>query len=414
MKKALIIAHDFPPLNSIGAQRPYSWYKYFQENNIYPVIIARNSKVTNEEDIHDISKSDEIYLIDCENHLREQVGKIPLIGRFLRKTLTFLEYLLKWKTLKFDFTKHLYISARNHLKNNQFDVIIATGEPWILFKYARNLSDEFNIPWIADYRDGWNTNVKLEYSYFSRFLSKFYFLNLEKKTINSATLLSFSDPCEAIKMNKITTMKKIIIPLNGYDNELISGLSESHAPNDILTISYAGTIYDFQDLESFLIGLDNFIKKSGFTKVRVNLFGSKNNQTTINRIKEVNKDLFEYIHLTAKIPQEEVLNHLNNSHVLLLLSSNKHVALPAKIFEYIGLERLILVSTNDHSDVERFVNETNSGIICIDSDDVYNSLVTIYDKFKNDSNFKVSIPEKENYSRKHQAKVFCDEIKKII
>ena len=62
-------------------------------------------------------------------------------------------------------------------------------------------------------------------------------------------------------MDKITTVKKIITPLNGYDNELIGGLSESHAPNDILTISYAGTIYDFQDLESFLIGLDNFIKK---------------------------------------------------------------------------------------------------------------------------------------------------------
>ncbi|MDB4682749.1 hypothetical protein OAE89_01635, partial [Crocinitomicaceae bacterium] len=61
-----------------------------------------------------------------------------------------------------------------------------------------------------------------------------------------------------------------------------------------------------------------------------------------------------------------------------------------------------------------FVNETNSGLICNDSDDVYNSLVTIYDKFKNDSNFKVSIPDKEKYSRKYQAKVLCDEIKNIV
>ena len=53
-------------------------------------------------------------------------------------------------------------------------------------------------------------------------------------------------------------------------------------------------------------------------------------------------------------------------------------------------------------------------MICADSDDVYNSLVTIYDKFKNDSNFKVSIPDKEKYSRKHQAKVLCDEIKNIV
>ena len=41
-KKILILCNDFPPVNSIGADRPYSWYKYFHEFNLYPIVITKN------------------------------------------------------------------------------------------------------------------------------------------------------------------------------------------------------------------------------------------------------------------------------------------------------------------------------------------------------------------------------------
>jgi len=41
MKKVLILAYDFAPYNSIGAQRPLSWFKYFHEYEIVPVVITR-------------------------------------------------------------------------------------------------------------------------------------------------------------------------------------------------------------------------------------------------------------------------------------------------------------------------------------------------------------------------------------
>ena len=40
--KALILCNDFPPLNSIGAQRPYSWYKYFKRYGIDVTVITQN------------------------------------------------------------------------------------------------------------------------------------------------------------------------------------------------------------------------------------------------------------------------------------------------------------------------------------------------------------------------------------
>lgn len=41
MKKVLILAYDFPPYVSVGGLRPYSWYKYLHQSDVYPIVITR-------------------------------------------------------------------------------------------------------------------------------------------------------------------------------------------------------------------------------------------------------------------------------------------------------------------------------------------------------------------------------------
>jgi hypothetical protein len=52
----------------------------------------------------------------------------------------------------------IYHAASEQLQKHTCHAIIATGEPFVLFRYAKKLSERFNIPWVADYRDGWSTN----------------------------------------------------------------------------------------------------------------------------------------------------------------------------------------------------------------------------------------------------------------
>ena len=40
--KALILCNDFPPINSIGSERPYSWFLYFKVNGIDPIVVTKN------------------------------------------------------------------------------------------------------------------------------------------------------------------------------------------------------------------------------------------------------------------------------------------------------------------------------------------------------------------------------------
>jgi len=41
MKKLLILAYDFPPYVSVGGLRPYAWYKYLHEFDVFPVVVTR-------------------------------------------------------------------------------------------------------------------------------------------------------------------------------------------------------------------------------------------------------------------------------------------------------------------------------------------------------------------------------------
>ena len=148
-------------------------------------------------------------------------------------------------------------------------------------------------------------------------------------------------------------------------------------------------------------GLNKFIDTNPGVKIKVNLYGNKGNIKILKRISTVNPELINYFNLSPRMTQEEVIKKLNNSHVLLLLASKKHVALPAKLFEYFGLEKMIIVSTNDKSDVETFVNATNSGFVCDNSDEIYeNTFIVKKQKHCNFCGDLLPYPSKFSFSRK--------------
>ena len=150
MKKLLILAYDFPLYKSIGVQRPYSWYTYFKEFGWKPIVITRhwNSNIKNGRDyikpsINQSFESKEteqgfIRRAPLKPNLRDKMLLKFGLNKFskLRKTLTLFYKLTEFYIPLFDNRKTIFIAARKYLKKNKVDAIIATGEPFILFKYA--------------------------------------------------------------------------------------------------------------------------------------------------------------------------------------------------------------------------------------------------------------------------------------
>ena len=277
MKKVLILAYDFPPYISVGGMRPYNWYKYLKEFDVEPVVITRQweNKHGNQLDYIDSGSSSETIV---ENTAHGTIIRTPYQPNFANRLM--LKYgEKKYRILRksisafYEFAQfilpigpkaELYRGAKHYLKNNEVDVIIATGDPFVLFSFASKLSKEFDIPWIADYRDPWSHNEQ----HGKKLIQKKWNHYIEKKTVSTVSHISTVSKFVHSKIDKLIPNKPFSINPNGYDTMVIDKIKNIQQNKDELCISFVGTIYNWHPIESFLRVANNFIKDHPHAKIK--------------------------------------------------------------------------------------------------------------------------------------------------
>ena len=235
MKNVLILAYDFPPYNSVGALRPKSWFEHMHEFKIFPIIVTKNW----------ISTGDNVY-----DYISESPNKIPEISKSKKgiiikspykpnlANLLYLKYgnnkfsiIRKTISLYFEIfqyilnigpKKEIYLAAKEFLKSNRVDLILATGEPFVLFHYAKKLSSEFNIPWVADYRDPWFNDSDRGPLFKRIIFDKF----LEKKVVKTALFITTVSELFKKYISENFKSKKIFIIENGFDSKAIEEIQD--------------------------------------------------------------------------------------------------------------------------------------------------------------------------------------------
>src|SRR5436853_3342423 len=117
---------------------------------------------------------------------------------------TFANLLFAYPFSFFDKNRGMYSAASHYLKQHKVDYVIATGEPFILFKYAHLLSKKFRVPWIPDFRDGWAVNhVTAQRKGIAIHLLRTWEFIFEKKYISSCKFMVTVDPLLAQKLIKL-------------------------------------------------------------------------------------------------------------------------------------------------------------------------------------------------------------------
>lgn len=416
--KALILAHDFPPYNSIGAQRPHSWYKYFKNSDIYPVVITRHwdENIKNQEDYVRLSSVSTTqidnsdlgtiirapYISNVKDHFILKYGLNKLI--FIRKILSFSYAWGRFITTRMDSTAHIYWEAEKYIRSNPCSVIIATGEPFILFNYASHLSKKYNIPWIADYRDGWTTNFANKYiGFFTTVMNNVYYKPLEKRYLKTAHLITTTAPPYKKSLQALRTNKPIKIVYNGYDPEVIESLGDIQQSSDTFEIAYSGTIYPHQQLEMFLEGYLGFIKTSGCTNTRTTFYGLDFFKDQKVRLHSYSSELASYLYSTERLPHKKALKGLKSANLLLLLADKNTEQLAAKVFEYLTLDRKIILVADDHGILSNIMDTCNGGDKCETVNDVTAALMHAYELFKKEGNVEHQARNYEQYNRRAQA-----------
>ena len=429
--RVLILAYDFPPLISVGSQRPNSWAKYLPGSGISVTVITRSWSINTTSRTDFVQKSPGT----TQEERNEQGSAIiraafnpnfrdRLLIRFGLKRFTFVRKILSYfysfaehLSFLFDSKASIFTEAEKEILKTRPDVIIVSGEPFILFKYGNLLSSKFNIPWIADYRDNWTGNQGNYQSGPLKNLLSWFYRNREKKYISNALLITTAAPTYAASLKQIHPDKKVEVIYNGYDDVYFKDLDTIQPPADKFIITYGGSVYPHQNLEMFLDGLQQFIgqNKIGQKLLEVHFYGIDILADSRERLLNYKKELNGYLKLEGRVPYAELVKKMRASHLLLLLSRKGADWLNAKVFDYLAVKRPVFLVENDEGIMSALLKETNGGVSLNSAEDVSAFLKKEYDNFKKGAIKDQAVNEALlKYSRKNQALVLGDLLNKKV
>jgi hypothetical protein len=421
MKKALILAYDFPPYSSIGAQRPYSWFKYFNKFGVYPIVVTRHwegikynqidslIKKTEKKTIIEVSNNGTIIKVPYKRNLRDlfistSLGKINV----LRKFLSLFYQIFEFTSLLFDSKRKLYKEADKWLMKNNVDYIIATGEPFILFKYAHLLSKKHDVPWFADYRDDWISNhSKIEdKSLYYRFYNKLSYKRESKYLSNCAGVISVNDYLTQKIANRNNIVNYVTIE-NGVDLNAIGKLEENRIHKNF-EILYSGIMYNFNYLEVFNEGVKKFMSKHNCpSNFKIRFIGITNYPNkAVEDAYSLQKEFPSNVEILPNIPFESLVPYLSRASLFLnLIAGDPSLGfLGAKCYMYASFKKPIISIPLIKIDKTNFFPSRDIHQLALDKDKVYEIIDKYYNLFEKKEIIKTTISDQEIYSLSRECK----------
>lgn len=439
--KTLILAYDFPPFNSVGGLRPKSWERDFSINGVFPIVVTRNWNIVHGDErdyIEQSAKSE----VEFEENATSLIIKTPfkpslsnkILAKYgdsrfklFRKVLTLILEILQF-FIPVGGKKNLYLEAKKYLSSNKVDLILVTGEPFVLFYYAYWLGKKFNLPFVLDYRDPWSQNVTR-----GNFILRKFYEFLERKVTAKAVGVSTVSNEFKNTISKILPISKVKVFPNGFNQEAFENALSYQQSSTFFNITIAGSTYLWHPVKGFLEELVN-VCESQKIQVRFNIVGA--NELMKNEIKTF-KDKFRMpsnleIRVQKRMSNSKLVPLLLESNVLLLF--NDYDIIGTKIFDYIGAKRKVLLCFEDDSVANEMkkmnfhfgkpnqkvskqaelIMETNCGIVLKDQKQLNLELINLFNEFAVNGSVICHTKDSEKYSRQYSNNRLSEYLKSLI
>jgi glycosyltransferase involved in cell wall biosynthesis len=427
MKKIIILSYFFSPCNITASNRVTAFAKHLNRYGIYPVVITRNWDLTikKPEDIlkttgqgikHLKHETHEIYYIPYKSSLRDYFflnSSKSKINKLISKILTAIITLFELISNRVVPYSNLYQFTLKYLKNNKdVKAILTSANPFILFKFCYLIHIKTGIPWIADYRDAWTTNKMAAnvrgYNKVLYFLQRFF----EKKWCKSALFFT------SVSKNYVDSISELInipghVVLNGYETKYTTS-EFSNSKN--FQIVYNGTLYYNQEVETILDVIKDFNEKSTQIKIHIHFIGLGYDKKQTQRVIDSMVGFEKYLNITSWVSKDQIIEIQKNADLLLMLTYKGFKGIPSsKLYEYIGLQKNILVYPNDHDIIQEIVLKTKLGVICNNEKEISENLTNLITRKELKINKRdVNNEFIELYSREKQTEILAKLINQFI
>lgn len=353
--KVLMIAYYFPPMGLSGVQRTLKFVKYLPQYEWQPVILTTADPVYYAFD-DSLGKD-----IDRENTIIYRTEKDPTQNYKLRKNkdtgrLT-IDYpsrateIVRKRILQTLFQpdsrkpwlKHALALGREIIRKEKIDVIYATAPPFTDFLVAKRLSEEFGIPYIADYRDLWVDNA---YYVYTTPFHKRRAVKMESEVLNTASKALVTGRYmkeQMLRRYNFLNHNDIGIIPHGYDSEDFQNADDGSMPDPkYFTLTHSGLFPDDLTPKYFLQAVRKYLDKNPGEKNTLRLrFAGLLRKKHHKLIKKYGLD--DITDRQGYLPHDEAVRNLLTSDVLWFMIPN-NIATPSRLYEYIGSRRPMIVS----------------------------------------------------------------------
>jgi hypothetical protein len=427
MENILIIAYYYPPCKGVAVYRPLSWAKDFHKHGYNPTIITRHwtgNEVTWDDYLKEclgdvkitVDENSRVISLPYQRNNYVKFAEKKWVQRLLLDKLIYLFLSLKGS---FQVDINAYGSFKNyifkHLEKENYKLVIITSPPLNMVRLAFEINKKFKTPYVIDFQDSWN-NLMLKENYhptskenFYNFLKQLYL----KKWLKRVSFTTTVTPSIGDLIKKITK-NPIEIITNGFEQTAYSP-KKTQSSNTFFNVSVMGTIHPIQDVTIMIEGLNLFLKGKSSENIRLNFIGLDSIPEMAKRIKASLPSDFLYV--SQRVSMEKAVELTLAANVLLFPSYKGYKGYyTAKIFEYLGAERNILMVPGNGDIVDDLIIKTQSGKIANSGGEFKNILENWFLEWKQTGTLTYhGIKEEVNFfSRENQNKLLCEAIKKYV
>ena len=379
MKKVLIITYYWPPAGGPGVQRVLKFAKYLPyygwqpiiltvKNGNYPSIdLSLTKEIPDNVIVHRIPIWEPHYIYS-KILRRSPSDPIPVAVLAEKENLTLKKKLMHWIRLNI-FIPDARIGwywpatryAKKLLKREEIDLVLVSSPPQSLQLIGINLKKTYNIPLVSDFRDPW-TEVHYLQNQKRLKIAHSIDLNLEKKVLREASVITTVSPSLARKLNSKVPEAVCRVIYNGYDLEDFSNEAVIVEATKF-TLAYIGNFKANQNVPLLWESLKELISESpDFAANFILKITGK-----LNRDIEIalrNHGLAANFINEDYVPHAQAIRRMYLSSVLLFVipqSSHNEGILTGKLFDYLKVKRPILSIGPPAGDAAAILTEVQAG-----------------------------------------------------
>lgn len=353
-RNVLIVAFNFPPHGGGGVQRSVKFVRYLPEFGWRPIVLTSSAEAAAIQDtslLKEIPSGVQIHRVSAPSIRRLQArGE----GWKLGKAVSFFNLLLQAPDADLLWTWKARSTLERIIRDQQPEVVYTTSGPYSSHLLGLWATSSHRIPWFADFRDPWSSNLVIPYLPGYRAINRV----LERNVLARANRIAcVSQPWLAdLQANLGKDPEKFLWLPNGYDESDVKPLPLDPRSKRF-TLTHIGSFHRNRRPFQLIAAVDSLIEGGHVPVSQFRILFVGNNAGK---------------HVPARVPFEchdyvphQDLDHFRkraDAFLLILDTSAKNRGkYSGKIYELMAANRPILAIVPKHGVAQKLIEETRTG-----------------------------------------------------